>query len=111
MGSGLIHSSRTQLSVLAHRLLSRMDVPGHVNSDLSEGKSIEKLSVSEFSEVRGEHVGHGPLEDGLMYIIKNIGYSALVNAVRSGRGDPWVMFPSKSRRLEGGSHLVATMSD
>lgn len=65
-----------------------MAVSGHVNSDLPEGKSIDKLSESEFSEVRGEHVGHGPLEDGLMPIVKNIGYSAVINAVRSGRGDP-----------------------
>lgn len=96
-GSGLIHSSRTQLCVTINRLLSRMAVPGHVNSDLKEGKSINKLSESEFSEVRGEHVGHGPLKDGLMPLVKNISYSAFVNAARSGRDDPWVMFPSKSR--------------
>lgn len=87
-----------------------MSVPGRVNSDVPEGKSIEKLSESEFSEVRGEHVGHGPLEDGLMSTVKNISYNAFINPVRSGRGDSWVMFPSKSRRLEGGSHLVAKMS-
>lgn len=65
-----------------------MAVPGHVNSDLPEGKSIDKLSEREFSEVRGEHVGHGPLEDGLVSIVKNISYSAFIDAIRSGRGDP-----------------------
>lgn len=96
-GSGPIHSSRAQLCVITNRLLSRMAVPGHVNSDLKEGESINKLSESEFSEVRGEHIGHGPLKDGLMPLVKNISYSAVINAARSGRGDPWVMFPSKSR--------------
>lgn len=65
-----------------------MAVPGHVTSDLPEGKSIDKLSESEFRKVRGEHVGHGPLENGLMPIVKNIGYSVFINAGRSGRGDP-----------------------
>lgn len=74
-----------------------MAVLGQVNSDLKEGKSIDKLSESKFSEVSGEHVSHSPLEDNLMPLVKNISYNAFINAVRSGRGDPWVMFPSESR--------------